>query len=75
MSDSFPEIVESGGIVFKKDETSFFVTYREEPKNDDAGVVVLQGGTWYAVFSGWQEAFSSLQEAVDFAAWRLRGDR
>jgi hypothetical protein len=75
MSISFPEIVESGGVVFKKDETSFFATYREEPKNDDAGVVVLQGGTWYAVFSGWQKAFSSLQEAVDCAAWRLRGDR
>jgi hypothetical protein len=73
MSSSFPEIVESAGIVFKKDESSFFVTYREEPKNDDAGVVVLQGGAWYAVFSGWQKVSSSLQEAVDFAAWHVRG--
>jgi hypothetical protein len=75
MSGSFPETVESGGVVFKKDEASFFATYREEPKNDDAGVVVLQGGTWYAVFSGRQKPFSTLQEAVDFAAWGPRGDR
>lgn len=75
MSNSFPETVESNGVVFKKDEASSFVTYREEPENNESGVVVRQRGTWYAVFVGWQKPFTSLQDAVDFAAWCLRSDR
>ncbi len=75
MSNSFPETVVSDGIVYKKDEASFFVTYRAEPKNNESGVVVRQGCTWYAVFVGWQKPFTSLQDAVDFAAWCLRSDR